>query len=65
MIEEAHRRQTSFVRRNPVHRVSDNAAHHALFECDLLAAHKFAPDNTVIDEAKTDEVIDDGVLQAH
>ena len=62
MIEEAHRAQNTFVRNNPIHRVSHNAAMHALFTKELLPQHKFDCDLTCGQRAGDDQVLQDSVF---
>ena len=55
MIEEAHRSQNSFVRRNPVRTVAHNTAFYALDHSCLLQKHKFSPDSSVGPDGIYDE----------
>ena len=59
MIEEAHRAQNAYVRRNPVHRIAHNTALYALDESGLLGFHKFNDSAPLLAEEHSDMQIDD------
>ena len=45
VVEEGHRAQNTFVRRNPVHRISNAGAHYAVQTSSLMKYHGFSPEN--------------------
>ena len=51
MVEEAHRQQNTFVRKNPIHRLSNDAAHYALQSSDLVTRHGFSASTPVVGTA--------------
>ena len=63
MIEEAHRVQNNFVHKNPVHRVSHNAAYYGLNRSDLIRRYGFSSAPDALAEDKVDLVMDDSYFE--
>ena len=63
LVEEAHRAQHAYVRRNPVWRIGHNTALHALNEAKLLGFHKFDDIVSFGAEELSDKVIADNCFE--